>query len=115
MSTGALFLVGVFMLTMLVDLPIVYGMVLAGLAYLFLFDAAFANLVFTGFSSSVGSSFNSASGTAFANLAFIGSFISGTGLQILVDFLITSDGKINSTISVILCFYNYINLLFINV
>ena len=40
MSTGALFLVGTFMLTMLVDLPIVYGMVLAGLAYLFLFDAA---------------------------------------------------------------------------
>ena len=37
MSTGALFLVGTFMLTMLVDLPIVYGMVLAGLAYLFLF------------------------------------------------------------------------------
>ncbi|AEI81573.1 tripartite ATP-independent periplasmic (TRAP-type) transporter large permease protein (plasmid) [Cupriavidus necator N-1] len=31
---------GVFMLTMLVDLPIVYGMVLSGLAYLALFDAA---------------------------------------------------------------------------
>ncbi|EYS85258.1 C4-dicarboxylate ABC transporter permease [Cupriavidus sp. SK-4] len=40
MSSGALFLMGVFMLTMLVDLPIVYGMVLSGLAYLALFDAA---------------------------------------------------------------------------
>lgn len=40
MSSGALFLMGVFMLTMLVDLPIVYGMVLSGLAYLVLFDAA---------------------------------------------------------------------------
>lgn len=40
MSGGALFLMGVFMLTMLVDLPIVYGMVLSGLAYLMLFDAA---------------------------------------------------------------------------
>lgn len=40
MSTGALFLIGVFMLTMLVDLPIVYGMVLSGLAYLVIFDTA---------------------------------------------------------------------------
>lgn len=40
MSIGTLFLVSVFMLTMLVDLPIVYGMVLAGLAYLLIFDAA---------------------------------------------------------------------------
>lgn len=40
MSSGALFLMGAFMLTMLVDLPIVYGMVLSGLAYLMLFDAA---------------------------------------------------------------------------
>lgn len=40
MSSGALFLIGVFMLTMLMDLPIVYGMVLSGLAYLAIFDAA---------------------------------------------------------------------------
>ncbi|MCW5222196.1 TRAP transporter large permease [Verminephrobacter aporrectodeae] len=40
MSGGALFLMGVFMLTMLVDLPIVYGMVLSGLAYLAIFDTA---------------------------------------------------------------------------
>lgn len=40
MSTGALFLMGMFMLTMLIDLPIVYGMVLSGLAYLAIFDTA---------------------------------------------------------------------------
>jgi tripartite ATP-independent transporter DctM subunit len=40
MSNGVLVLTGVFMLTMLVDLPIVYGMLLSGLAYLAIFDAA---------------------------------------------------------------------------
>ena len=40
MSAGAYFLVGVFALTMLIDLPIAFGMVLAGLAYLTVFDAA---------------------------------------------------------------------------
>ena len=40
MSTGAIFLMSIFMLTMLIDLPIVYGMMLSGLLYLAVFDAA---------------------------------------------------------------------------
>lgn len=40
MSSGALFLICTFVLTILVDLPIVYGMVLSGLAYLAIFDTA---------------------------------------------------------------------------
>ena len=40
MSVGAIFLMSIFMLTMLIDLPIVYGMVLSGLLYLAVFDAA---------------------------------------------------------------------------
>lgn len=40
MSAGAYFLVAVFTLTMLLDLPIAIGMVLSGLAYLVVFDTA---------------------------------------------------------------------------
>lgn len=40
MTSGSLFLIGVFLLTLLLDLPIVYGMMLSGLAYLALYDAA---------------------------------------------------------------------------
>ena len=40
MSIGAIFLMSIFMLTMLIDLPIVYGMMLSGLLYLAVFDAA---------------------------------------------------------------------------
>ncbi|MEP6971158.1 MAG: TRAP transporter large permease [Betaproteobacteria bacterium] len=40
MSGGAYFLIGVFALTMMLDLPIAFGMVLSGLAYLTVFDAA---------------------------------------------------------------------------
>ena len=40
MSTGAIFLVAVFAVTVLIDLPIAFGLVLACIAYLLIFDTA---------------------------------------------------------------------------
>lgn len=40
MSSGALFLMGVFTITVLIDMPIAFGLVLSCLAYLAVYDAA---------------------------------------------------------------------------
>src|SRR3546814_20066906 len=40
MSMGALFLMGVFTITVLIDMPIAFGLVLSCLAYLAVYDAA---------------------------------------------------------------------------
>ena len=40
MSTGALFLMGVFAVTVVIDMPIAFGLVLSCLAYLAVYDSA---------------------------------------------------------------------------